>query len=72
MIDTLTALKGLVKELIEYADNYHDVDCTGDPPRFVSNKWGEVLRIGGGMEALVERLEREKGNGESSRVHGES
>ena len=55
---TLTQLKGLVEELSEYAENHHDVDCVGDPPRFVSNEWGEVLRIVGGMEQLVRRLER--------------
>ena len=56
---TITQLKGLVSELREYADDHHDVDCTGDPPRFVSNAWGEVLRIVGGLTVLVERLERE-------------
>lgn len=55
---TITQLKSLVAELSEYADQRHDVDCIGDPPRFVSNSWGEVLRIVGGMEQLVRQLER--------------
>ena len=55
---TLTQLKDLIADLIEYAERFHDVDCSGDPPRFSSNKWGEVLHIAGGMEQLVKQLER--------------